>query len=58
MDDKLRNLLLIGGLIGVGYVAFNRLTSEALPLKFVCKLAQEIKHQMLIVSINYASGCQ
>jgi hypothetical protein len=40
MDDKLRNLLLIGGLIGVGYVAFNRLTSEALPLKFVCKLAQ------------------
>jgi hypothetical protein len=54
MNEQLRNLLLIGGLIGVGYVAFNRYTSDALPLKFLCKLAQEIKHQMLIVTINYA----
>lgn len=58
MDPQLQKLLLFGGLIGVGYLAFNKYTEHALPLNLTRKLVQEIKHQVLIVAINYAEGCK
>lgn len=40
MNEQLRNLILIGGIVGAGYLAFNYYTDEALPLKFTRKIAQ------------------
>lgn len=58
MSDQIRNLLVIGGLIGASYFAFTKFISEALPIKTVRKLAQEIKHQILIVTINFSVGAK
>lgn len=58
MNKQLGSLLLVGGLIGAGYLAFNKIISEDLSLKMVRKITQEIKHQILIVSISFAEGCK
>lgn len=58
MNKKIGSLLLVGGLIGAGYLAFNKITSSELPYKMVCKITQEIKHQILIVSISFAEGAK
>jgi hypothetical protein len=58
MNKQLGSLLLVGGLIGAGYFAFNKIVSEDLSLKMVRKITQEIKHQILIVTISFAEGCK
>lgn len=50
---------MIGGALGLSYYAFNHYTAgkiESLTLNQVRKLMQEIKHQILIVCINFTEG--
>lgn len=60
MNKQLGGLLIVGGLIGAGYLALNKLISSSgdLSYKMVCKITQEIKHQILIVSISFAEGAK
>jgi len=58
MNHQLTSLLVAGGLIGAGYLAFNYLStdSQKIDLKSARKITQEIKHQILIVAINFSEG--
>lgn len=61
MNDQTRNLLIFGALIGAGYLAFSRYAQndvQSLTLEKTRRITQEIKHQILIVSINFAQGAR
>ena len=53
---ELKNYLILAGVVGASYFAYNHFTQKTIPLKLTQKIAQEIKHQMLIVTINFAEG--
>lgn len=57
MQNKLKTYLLAAGCVGASYALFNYLFSEkvqTLPVSQTQKILQEIKHQMLIVCINFS----
>lgn len=61
MNEQTRNLLICGALLGAGYLAFTKYSQngiQALPLPKTRRITQEIKHQILIVSINFAQGAR
>lgn len=53
---EVKNYLILAGVVGATYFAYNHFTQKTIPLKLTQKIAQEIKHQMLIVTINFADG--
>lgn len=57
----MQKLLLLGGLVGATFLAFNLYTREkerknVISLQQTQKLAQEIKQQMLVVTLKFAEG--
>ena len=56
MKADLRNYLIMAGVIGAGYALYNRYSTKTIPIQLTRKIAQEIKHQMMIVTINFAEG--
>lgn len=57
MNKELKALVLVAGALGLSYVIYNKMNSPViLDLGMTRKILQEIKHQMLIVTINFAEG--
>ena len=48
--------MLLAGALGIGYAAYRHYIDETVSLKLTQKIAQEIKHQMMIISINFSEG--
>lgn len=58
MQQQLRTYLVAAGVLTGFYALYNYMnhSHKSLDLKLTQKIAQEIKHQMMIVSINFADG--
>ena len=56
MKDSLKTYLLLAGALGTTYAVYNYFSQKTISLKMTTKVAQEIKHQMMIVTINFAEG--
>ena len=54
--DKLKNYMILAGLVGASYIVYERFKQATISLALTQKIAQEIKHQMMIVTINFAEG--
>lgn len=54
---EIRLYLLIAGALGISYGAYKKFTApETMSLELTRKILQEIKHQLLIVTVNFADG--
>lgn len=58
MNSPLRSYLVIGGVLSVGYIVWKILsqTDDFLDRAKTQKIIEEIKHQILIATINFSFG--